>query len=29
MPSIVIKKLNGDVEIAKKFLYKDFLYNLS
>ncbi|MDR1784159.1 MAG: carboxynorspermidine decarboxylase [Endomicrobium sp.] len=29
MPSIVIKKLNGNLEIIKKFLYKDFLDSLS
>ena len=29
MPSIVVKKLNGTVEIAKKFNYDDFKNNLS
>jgi carboxynorspermidine decarboxylase len=29
MPSIVVKRLNGKVEIVKQFLYDDFLSNLS
>lgn len=29
MPSIVIKRLNGNLEIVKKFLYRDFLDSLS
>jgi carboxynorspermidine decarboxylase len=29
MPSIVVKRLNGKVEIVKKFSYNDFLNNLS
>jgi carboxynorspermidine decarboxylase len=29
MPSIVVKRLNGKVEIIKQFLYDDFLSNLS
>jgi carboxynorspermidine decarboxylase len=29
MPSIVVKRLDGKMEIIKKFLYKDFLKNLS
>ncbi|MDR3256167.1 MAG: carboxynorspermidine decarboxylase [Endomicrobium sp.] len=29
MPSIVVKRLDGKVEIIKKFLYNDFLGNLS
>jgi carboxynorspermidine decarboxylase len=29
MPSIVVKRLNGKVEIIKQFLYNDFLSNLS
>jgi carboxynorspermidine decarboxylase len=29
MPSIVIKRLNGKVEIVKQFLYNDFLSDLS
>ena len=29
MPSIVIKRLNGKVELVRKFEYKDFRDNLS
>ncbi|MDR1400950.1 MAG: carboxynorspermidine decarboxylase [Endomicrobium sp.] len=29
MPSIVVKRLNGNIEIVRKFLYKDFLGSLS
>ncbi|MDR3124820.1 MAG: carboxynorspermidine decarboxylase [Endomicrobium sp.] len=29
MPSIVVKRLNGEVEIIRKFLYNDFLKSLS
>ncbi|MDR1122946.1 MAG: carboxynorspermidine decarboxylase [Endomicrobium sp.] len=29
MPSIVIKRLNGEIEIAKQFLYDDFMSDLS
>lgn len=29
MPSIVVKKLNGKIEVIKNFTYKDFISNLS
>ncbi|MCX7716641.1 MAG: carboxynorspermidine decarboxylase [Endomicrobia bacterium] len=29
MPSIVVKRLNGQIEIVRKFTYEDFLYSLS
>jgi carboxynorspermidine decarboxylase len=29
MPSIVVKRLNGKVEIIRKFLYNDFFKSLS
>ena len=29
MPSIVIKRLNGDLDVVRHFAYKDFLNNLS
>jgi carboxynorspermidine decarboxylase len=29
MPSIVVKRLNGEIEVARRFGYKDFVSNLS
>ncbi len=29
MPSIVVKRLNGEVEIIRKFTYEDYIYSLS
>ena len=29
MPSIVVKRLNGKIEVVKSFTYKDFIGNLS
>ncbi|MFN3550773.1 MAG: carboxynorspermidine decarboxylase [Endomicrobiia bacterium] len=29
MPSIVVKRLNGNIEVVRKFTYEDYLYNLS
>lgn len=29
MPSIVVKRLNGNIEIIRKFTYEDYLYSLS
>ncbi len=29
MPSIVIKRLNGNIEVVRKFTYEDYVYNLS
>ena len=29
MPSIVVKRLNGKIEVVKSFKYKDFVSNLS
>jgi len=29
MPAIVVKRLDGKIELVRKFYYKDFLNNLS
>ncbi|MCS7230558.1 MAG: carboxynorspermidine decarboxylase [Elusimicrobiota bacterium] len=29
MPSIVVKRLNGNIEVVRKFTYEDYLYSLS
>ena len=29
MPAIVVRRLNGDIEVLREFGYKDFLDNLS